>query len=420
MTNLLQNPGFEGGWWRKTYTGQEFGEIFVPEGWVAFWKEGKPVPHDPSNQTGYGRPEMHVINKEPPFLDPMRIRNGQRAFKLFTFFRIHDAGLYQRIEEIPVGSKVRALGWVHAWSSNHDNPYASDGVGEKAFFVRASDYDKDDGVRNVTFTVGIDPTGGTDPWSDQVIWGEGAHIYNAYAQIPPLEVTAQADSVTLFVRSAVLWPFKHCDSYLDDMHLEVVKPTVRPIEVQLPGEVNAGEPFDIRATGGTGPQSLQLKLSNASLFHRAKEIEDAYARWRCVAVEPGWYDVEISSVDVPTVIRSLQVRGDSGEEGKVCVPPRVPYVRTYVLLPPDADASWIQAILASGAWGKYRWTLGSSADDAGVGPKDRRVIAINPERWSGDLREFFDTYYPGVQYRPIQADTPQALQQVLQNISWSQ
>lgn len=36
----LQNPGFEGGWTRKTHTGVEYGEIFVPEGWTAFWREG--------------------------------------------------------------------------------------------------------------------------------------------------------------------------------------------------------------------------------------------------------------------------------------------------------------------------------------------------------------------------------------------
>jgi hypothetical protein len=347
----------------------------------------------------------------------MRVHNGQRAFKFFTFFRIHDAGLYQRVEDIPVGSKIRALGWAHAWSSNQDNPYASDGVGESAFFVRASDYDKDDGVRNVTFSVGVDPTGGTDPWSDHVIWGEGAHIYNAYAQIPPLEVTAQADAVTLFVRSSVLWPFKHCDSYLDDMQLEVVTPTVRPIEAELPGEVNVNEPFDIRARGGAGPQSLQINLSDASFFHHAREIEGEYARWRCVIVKPGLYDVEVSSIDTPTVTRSLEVVEDSEAHEVECVPPRVSYARTYVLLPPDADERWVQAILASGAWSKYRWTIGSSADDAGVGPKDRRVIAINPERWSGSLREFYDTYYPGVTYMPIQADTPQALQQVLRNFS---
>lgn len=103
-TNLLTNPGSEAGWTRRTHTGQQFGEIFVPEGWVAFWREGGPVPHDPQNNIGYGRPEMHVINREPPFLDPPRIHSGNRVVKLFTFYRIHDAGLYQSVA-VPPGTR---------------------------------------------------------------------------------------------------------------------------------------------------------------------------------------------------------------------------------------------------------------------------------------------------------------------------
>lgn len=36
----LINGGFESGWTRQTHTGVAYGEIFVPEGWVAFWREG--------------------------------------------------------------------------------------------------------------------------------------------------------------------------------------------------------------------------------------------------------------------------------------------------------------------------------------------------------------------------------------------
>lgn len=43
MTNLLTNPGFEGEIWRRTLSGEEFGEIFVPDGWVAYWREGGTV-----------------------------------------------------------------------------------------------------------------------------------------------------------------------------------------------------------------------------------------------------------------------------------------------------------------------------------------------------------------------------------------
>lgn len=219
--NLLTNPGFEGGWTRKTHTGQEFGEIFVPEGWVAYWREGGTVPHDPDNTNGYGRPEMHVINREPPFLDPPRIRGGNRALKFFTFYRIHDGGVYQPVTGITPGARLRARGWAHAWSAVTDDP-------------RRSSLDGNGGL-NFTFRLGIDPRGGTDPWSDQVIWGPGGHLYDVYGEIPALEIVAEAETVTLFVRSTVLWPFKHCDAYVDDVSLNVVDQPQPPADGPVPG-----------------------------------------------------------------------------------------------------------------------------------------------------------------------------------------
>jgi murein DD-endopeptidase MepM/ murein hydrolase activator NlpD len=89
--------------------------------------------------------------------------------------------------------------------------------------------------------------------------------------------------------------------------------------------------------------------------------------------------------------------------------PRVPYSRTYVLLPPEAGAAWAQAVVDA-TWDTYRFTIGSSADDAGIGDLDtRRVIAVNPAAWGDDLANFFEIYYPGVLYVPLEADTPQEL-----------
>jgi hypothetical protein len=224
---MIKNGGMEGitrpgGWTRDTFNGQEYGEIFVPEGWVAFWKEGLPVPHDPQNTVGYGRPEMQVIQKVPPFLNPPRIRSGDWSLKYFTFYRIHDAGIYQTVT-VPNNARLRASFWAHAWSSQLDDPFHSDQTTE-------------DDRQNFTFTIGIDPTGGTDPWADSVEWGEGAHIYDTFAQVPLVEVVAQGTQVTVFIRSQVLWPFKHCDAYADDVTLEIVN---EPLECP-----QAREPYE--------------------------------------------------------------------------------------------------------------------------------------------------------------------------------
>ena len=96
--------------------------------------------------------------------------------------------------------------------------------------------------------------------------------------------------------------------------------------------------------------------------------------------------------------------------------PRVQYDRTYVLLPPDADSSWALAVV-DGVWDASRYTVGSSADDAGIGDLDaRRVVAVNPSRWPSDLRAFFEEYYPGVEYVPIEATDAQDLRGKLQTL----
>lgn len=416
MANLLKNPGFEGDWWRKTYTGQEFGEIFVPVDWVAFWKEGGTVPHDPENHNGYGRPEMQVINREPPFLDPLRVHGGKRALKFFTFFRIHDAGVFQRVTGITPGARLRATGWAHAWSSGKDDPHASDGVGKGAFFIRAVDYDRTDGVRNFTFSVGIDPTGGTDPWGDSVVWGEGAHIYNAFAQIPTVEVVAKAATVTVFVRSTVLWRFKHCDAYIDDMVLEVVAGgSTKPLAVTLSTTKPVqGEPFEITATDG--PEGLAVTFEGGEVFQREVARSANEIKWRCVATEPGDCVAKVAAggpvlkqVSFTVAERTApEIPPESG-----FVPPREDYARTYLLLPPGAGDEWLQAALDSGAWNKYHWTIGGSADDAGGGPTQRKVIAVNPQSWPSDLKAFFDAFYPGVDYVAIAAQTPEDLRRIL-------
>ena len=107
--------------------------------------------------------------------------------------------------------------------------------------------------------------------------------------------------------------------------------------------------------------------------------------------------------------------------------PRWPYLRTYLLLPnepstPQGNArldAWINAVVASGVLSRYRWTMGTSADDAGIGDLDRRnVIAINPATWPDALDAFFAREYPGVRYDSVQAAAPEELTSLLANIAF--
>jgi hypothetical protein len=103
------------------------------------------------------------------------------------------------------------------------------------------------------------------------------------------------------------------------------------------------------------------------------------------------------------------------EEDELRGQPRVQYARAYVLLPPNAGADWARAVVES-TWDKDRYTIGGSADDAGIGDLDaRRIIAVNPHQWPGSqsLKDFYGKYYPGIKYEPITAQTPEELKQKL-------
>lgn len=118
-----------------------------------------------------------------------------------------------------------------------------------------------------------------------------------------------------------------------------------------------------------------------------------------------WDDAELVVVERPIL---------EFERGQ----PREQYRRVYVLLPPSAGEAWARAAVAA-TWDRFGYTIGRSADDAGIGDLDERiVIAVNPEQWGAGedgagLRGFYDKYYPGVQYRPVNATTPEALRQLL-------
>ncbi len=251
-----------------------------------------------------------------------RVKGGESGWTMFTFYRIHRGGLLQTVEVAP-GARHRFTIANHAWSSTDDDPRTSDGAPGPFYGVVADlGVSADHGLRNYKARVGIDPTGGKNPFSDRVVWGEWAAVYNAYHDLPAVEAVAQGNHITVFTEHVFAWPFKHCDAYYEDAMLDAVEAQPQP--------------------------------------------------------EPEW------------------------------APPRDDYERTYVLMDPDADAAWATAAV-SATWGARRWTVGGSADDAGIGPTKRNVIAVNPHRWNGDLFAFFEQHYPGARILGVNAQTPEEL-----------
>lgn len=221
--NLLQNPSFEKPWQpanghrcltipasSQPYF-RDVDNIFVPPDWI-FWFR-----HEPGT---WDQPEGS------PLQESLRVYNGNWAYGYFAFFRKMDGGFYQQIQ-VSVGTCLRLAAHAHAWSNSHDglhpdDPYWSEGAGYSAGFKLEGETTGDD-WRNFTFYVGIDPTGGLNPYASTVIWSRGAHIYNAYAQVPIVETTAQSTTVTVFIRAVTLLPFKHNNCYWDNITLVEVK-----------------------------------------------------------------------------------------------------------------------------------------------------------------------------------------------------
>jgi hypothetical protein len=242
-SNLLKNDGFEAGWAEekshrclvfssdKDQREQLVGNIFTPPHWTTWFR------HEPGK---WDQPEVRDTWKN---MDSRRVQSGQKGVLLFTFYRNHDAGFLQQVQVEP-GTQLRFTAWAHAWS-NHpieghedctDNAKCSAGVGCGSVFLLKEDVPPltgetwNDAIGNFSFMVGIDPTGGVNPYVETVVWGPAAHIYNEYRQVPPVEATAQAETVTVFLRSRTLWKFKHNDAYWDTAELVAinVSPTPQP------------------------------------------------------------------------------------------------------------------------------------------------------------------------------------------------
>jgi LysM repeat protein len=222
---LLKNPGFEGincpvdgwcegNWTRDTFNGAVYSEIYSPEGWVTFWSE------DYNSLAGmdYGRPECKVIPNAAPFLGPpARVNSGNYAIQQFGFYRPIDSGIYQRVTGLSPGATVQASAYAHAWTCDEDgDPYS---CGD---------------TYQMLFQVGIDPTGGTNPWSGNIVWASG-YSYDEYRKIGPVETqVGEGGNVTVFLRATAKWGFKHNDVYWDDASLVYVTPPATPTNTPLP------------------------------------------------------------------------------------------------------------------------------------------------------------------------------------------
>jgi len=224
--NLLANPGFEDeGRWAYA---EGVREIRVPPGWFAFWRDAPPddlpLPSNCPRRSDAGcywaRPEFREV-RAAEF--PNRVHSGMRALKWFSYGRMHEAGVYQVVEEIPLDSRLRFSIWLQTWMCA--NPSAC--MGGKV----------SDAPARMHLQVGIDPSGGIDPWSLEVIWSPEGEAFDHWRQFR-VEASSETGLATVFVRSRAEWDWARMnnDVYVDDAVLEILAPpTATPVSNTLPG-----------------------------------------------------------------------------------------------------------------------------------------------------------------------------------------
>ncbi len=197
--NLLTNPSFEGGY--SSYIPQtpeqqaacpvgECTTAQMPVGWFPWW-----VPQTSENEPWENRmPEYKPVCPFEPCPYAERLKDGAQALQYFTFHSTHTAGLWQRVS-VPANANLKFSVWGQAWSSASDKTYSD--------FPTA-----------VNMRIGIDPTGGTNPFSGSVVWSGMANPYDVYVPFE-VEATAQGDTVTVFMWSQPQEARKHNDIYWD-------------------------------------------------------------------------------------------------------------------------------------------------------------------------------------------------------------
>ncbi|MEM7799257.1 MAG: hypothetical protein AAF633_08715 [Chloroflexota bacterium] len=240
--NLLLNGDFEEGY--NTVDGND--SISVAVGWTPFWNiQNLDLTNNPTGDI----PEfMASDSSESPF---SRAFSGERSQLWHTKFSSAFAGIYQRVP-MESGSTVRLSAWTYAWSSTGSNTQVS----QNEAWMRQR--------------IGIDPTGGTDPNSDTIVWSAVSQHVDVWGQLA-VEATAESDHVTVFLTAYPNQVNPQNDVYYDQAELIVVSndlPTPEPIvgSSGVPGLAPTIDPLLIGLiTGqGTAPGTQGIDITSAS------------------------------------------------------------------------------------------------------------------------------------------------------------
>jgi hypothetical protein len=248
-----------------------------------------------------------------------------------------------------------------------------------------------------------------------------------------LHLTAEAEAsiLTVFVRSSPSLPKRQQSIFWRNGFLRPIGRYKRAINIvgagdthinvepeqPAPGEEVRVEVSSTRLHRHVGLMVLRPDYQETAVLARGKTQEEERHVWTYVfrADMDGLYEIRFVGDEGARLLalRLLRVARDVQ-----IVPSQSPlqyYKRIYVLLPPTADRKWFEAAARGSFDGRY--TVGFSADDAGMGDfENRQVLAVNPHHWPEVLTAtWFEQHYPGVEFTAVVANAPQDLETWLKN-----
>lgn len=212
--NLLQNPGFEQPF-AASIPGKENCLIAVP--WLAWFVEGPP---ERTSQGFLLVPEYKMSTRnDAPF---NRVHGGDLAQQYFHSFGTFQAGVYQVVQNVTPGALLHLQIWGLTWSCDRESKgnCGNNTSGDPS---------------PMHLRIGIDPTGGTDPFSPNMVWSAEVNAWDTWTLLQ-VEATAVNSTITVFAYSYPDYRSQDNNVYLDDASLVEVAPpaTNTPVPTDTP------------------------------------------------------------------------------------------------------------------------------------------------------------------------------------------
>jgi hypothetical protein len=212
--NLLQNPGFEQPF-AASIPGKENCLIAVP--WLAWYVQGPP---ERTSQGFLLAPEYKMSTRnDAPF---NRVHGGDLAQQYFHSFGTFQAGVYQVVQKVTPGALLHLQIWGLTWSCNSESKgnCGNNTSGDPS---------------PMHLRIGIDPTGGTDPFSPNIVWSAEVNAWDTWTLLQ-IEATAVNSTITVFAYSYPDYRSQDNNVYLDDASLVEVAPpaTDTPVPTDTP------------------------------------------------------------------------------------------------------------------------------------------------------------------------------------------